>query len=72
MENLTLHERVYRNLKARIINSEFEPGKPIILKDLTKIFKTSLTPVKEAVNRLEKKALLKISIIEEPSLTYLR
>lgn len=56
---IPLNEKVYKDLKAKIINSEFEPGESLNIKKLTKIFKSSRTPIKEAINRLEKEGLIK-------------
>lgn len=45
---------VYENLKRRIINNSLKSGAPLMEADLSKELKTSKTPVREALQQLEK------------------
>jgi len=60
MEATTLADRVYENLKQRILNQEFESGSRLNIAAITKDLHVSNTPVREAISRLEKVGLVKI------------
>ena len=49
---------VYENLKRRIITNALKPGDPLNEGILSKEFKISKTPVREALQQLEKKGLI--------------
>ena len=49
---------VYENLKRRIITNALKPGDPLNEGILSKEFKISKTPVREALQQLEKKGLV--------------
>lgn len=49
---------VYENLKRRIITNTLKPGDPLNEGILSKEFKISKTPVREALQQLEKKGLV--------------
>ncbi len=52
-----LREQVYGGIKNAIISGEFEPGKRLIEERLAEDMKTSRTPVREAIQKLEKEGL---------------
>ncbi len=60
MEATTLADRVYENLKQRILNQEFPSGERLNIAAITKDLNVSNTPVREAISRLEKVGLVKI------------
>jgi len=53
-----LREHVYTGIKNAIIGGEFEPGKRLIEEKLAEEMKTSRTPVREAIQKLEKEGLI--------------
>ncbi len=53
-----LREHVYVGIKNAIIGGEFEPGKRLIEEKLAEEMKTSRTPVREAIQKLEKEGLI--------------
>jgi DNA-binding GntR family transcriptional regulator len=53
-----LREQVYGGIKNAIIGGEFEPGKRLIEERLAEDMKTSRTPVREAIQKLEKEGLI--------------
>lgn len=48
----TMHERVYRELRARLICGRVVPGRPVTLRGLASELGVSPMPVREAVSRL--------------------
>lgn len=46
------HERVYRELRERILYGGFQPGRPVTLRGLAESLGVSPMPVREAVRRL--------------------
>jgi len=53
-----LREQVYRNLKNIILNGGVEPNKRLIEEKLAHEMGTSRTPVREAIQKLEKEGLI--------------
>lgn len=53
-----LREHVYAGIKNAIIGGDFEPGKRLIEEKLAEDMKTSRTPVREAIQKLEKEGLI--------------
>ncbi len=49
---------VYENLKRRIITNSLQPGEPLNEGVLSKELKTSKTPIREAIQQLEKEGLI--------------
>jgi DNA-binding GntR family transcriptional regulator len=54
-----LREQVYNGIKDAIINGELEPGRRLIEEKLAEDMNTSRTPVREAIQKLEKEGLIK-------------
>jgi DNA-binding GntR family transcriptional regulator len=46
------HERVYRDLRARILHGELAPGQAVTVRGLAEALGVSMTPAREAVRRL--------------------
>lgn len=46
------HERLYRNLRQRIMLGELPPGLPMTLRGIAAEHRVSMTPAREAVRRL--------------------
>jgi DNA-binding GntR family transcriptional regulator len=63
----TLADRVYENLKHRILRQEFRCGERLNIAALAKDLNVSNTPVREAISRLEKVGLVKIAPYRGPS-----
>jgi len=53
-----LREQVYVAIKGAIIGGEFDPGRRLIEEKLAEDMKTSRTPVREAIQKLEKEGLI--------------
>ncbi|MDW4499351.1 GntR family transcriptional regulator [Sulfitobacter sp. D35] len=53
-------ERVYRDLRARIIDFDLPPGSTLSRGELTAQYRVSQTPVREALQRLEQEGLVRI------------
>lgn len=51
-QGLPAYERVYRDLRTRILHGELAPGQAVTLRGLAADLGTSITPVREAVRRL--------------------
>ncbi len=54
-----LREQVYKNLKGNILNGELSPNTRLIEEKLADEMGTSRTPVREAIQKLEKEGLIK-------------
>lgn len=50
--DLKVVDRVYRSIKHLVINYDIMPGQQIHIEDLSKSLNASVTPVREALNRL--------------------
>jgi DNA-binding GntR family transcriptional regulator len=48
----TVQDRVYRQLRARLMQGAFQPGQKLVLQELAAAFGTSTQPVREAVRQL--------------------
>lgn len=53
-----LREQVYNNIKSAIINGDFESNRRLIEERLAEDMATSRTPVREAIQKLEKEGLI--------------
>ncbi len=51
-KKLTLVDQIYQNIKVDIANNSLSPGQKINVKDLSRKYGVSDTPVKQALNRL--------------------
>ncbi len=54
----TLWDRAYRALKSALLEGRFAPGERIVLRDVADDLGISLTPVRDAVNRLTAEKIL--------------
>ena len=59
--SISVHETVYRNLRAEILVGSIKPGEVLTLRGLAKRFEVSVMPVREAVRRLTAEGALSIS-----------
>lgn len=55
------HDKVYRGLRNRIMYGEIAPGQPLTLRGLGREFEVSMTPAREAVQRLVAEGALSMS-----------
>ena len=46
------HDRVYRQLRTRIMHGDIPPGQALTLRGVARDYEVSMTPVREAVRRL--------------------
>lgn len=58
---MSAHDRVYRGLRARIMHGDIDPGQAMTLRGLGREFGMSMTPVREAINRLSAEGALTVS-----------
>lgn len=66
------HDRVYRGLRSRIMFGEVEPGQAMTLRGIGRDFDVSMTPAREAVQRLVAEGALSMSAsgrVSTPELT---
>ncbi|WP_127112936.1 GntR family transcriptional regulator [Shimia sediminis] len=66
------HDRVYRQLRTRIMHGEIAPGQALTLRGIGKEFDVSMTPAREAVRRLVAEGALFLSSsgrVSTPELT---
>lgn len=55
------HDRVYRQLRTRIMHGEIQPGTALTLRGIGEEFEVSMTPAREAVRRLVAEGALTLS-----------
>ncbi|WP_114292548.1 GntR family transcriptional regulator [Pseudosulfitobacter sp. DSM 107133] len=55
------HDRVYRQLRSRIMHGDIPPGQALTLRGVAKDYEVSMTPVREAVRRLVAEGALTMS-----------
>jgi DNA-binding GntR family transcriptional regulator len=55
------HDRVYRQLRSRIMHGDIAPGQPLTLRGIGKLYDVSMTPAREAVRRLVAEGALTMS-----------
>ncbi|AWI84783.1 GntR family transcriptional regulator [Alloyangia pacifica] len=58
---LSAHERVYRGLRQRIMLGQIAPGESLTLRGIGREFDVSMTPAREAINRLVAEGALSMS-----------
>lgn len=58
---LSAHDRVYRSLRAQVMHGELGPGAPLTLRGIAREFDVSMTPAREAVQRLVAEGALSMS-----------
>ena len=56
--NLTANEKSYRNIRQKLESGSLAPGDQLITRTLAKEIGVSLTPVREAINRLATEGLI--------------
>ncbi|MEM8825030.1 MAG: GntR family transcriptional regulator [Pseudomonadota bacterium] len=55
------HDRLYRNLRSRIMHGELPPGEALTLRGIGRDYGVSMTPVREAMRRLVAEGALSLS-----------
>ena len=68
----SVHDLVYRRLRARIMYGDIAPGAPMTLRGIGKEYGVSMTPAREAVRRLVAEGALSLSAsgrVATPELT---
>jgi len=58
---LSAHDRVYRALRSQVLHGELPPGHPLTLRGIAREFAVSMTPAREAVQRLVAEGALSMS-----------
>jgi DNA-binding GntR family transcriptional regulator len=58
---LSAHDRVFRALRVQVMHGELAPGQPLTLRGIAKTFDVSMTPAREAVQRLVAEGALTMS-----------
>ncbi|WP_456391269.1 GntR family transcriptional regulator [Profundibacter sp.] len=59
--NTPSHDRLYRQMRTRIMHGELAPGTPLTLRGLGREFGVSMTPAREAIRRLAAEGALTLS-----------
>lgn len=59
--NTLSHDRVYRQMRSRIMHGELAPGTALTLRGLGREFGVSMTPAREAIRRLAAEGALTLS-----------
>jgi DNA-binding GntR family transcriptional regulator len=60
-QTLSAHDRVYRTLRSQVMHGELAPGQALTLRGLARTFDVSMTPAREAVQRLVAEGALTMS-----------
>jgi DNA-binding GntR family transcriptional regulator len=55
------HDRIYRQIRTRIMHGQMLPGEALTLRGIAKEFDVSMTPAREAVRRLVSEGALSLS-----------
>lgn len=58
---MAAHDRVYRNLRSRIMYGEIQPGVTLTLRGVAREYGVSMTPAREALRRLSTEGALTLS-----------
>lgn len=58
---LSAHDRVFRTLRAQVMHGELAPGHALTLRGIARDFGVSMTPAREAVQRLVAEGALSVS-----------
>jgi len=58
---LSAHDRVYRSLRTQVMHGELSPGQALTLRGIGRSFGVSMTPAREAVQRLVAEGALSLS-----------
>ena len=69
---LSAHDRLYRSLRTQVMHGELAPGQPLTLRGLAAQYGLSVTPVREALQRLVAEGALTLSSsgrVSTPELT---
>lgn len=61
LSQLSAHDRVYRSLRAQVMHGELAPGQALTLRGIGQSFGVSMTPAREAVQRLVAEGALTLS-----------
>lgn len=68
----SVHDRIYRTLRTRILQGAMAPGEPLTLRGIGSEFGVSMTPAREAVRRLAAEGALTLTAsgrVATPELT---
>jgi len=58
---MSIKQTIFRELRDSISRGEYEPGERLVEGNLAKRFKVSRTPIREALNQLEKEGFIRIT-----------
>lgn len=72
LEYLTKSEAIYSELKSAIIDGRYKPQDRIAISEIAKEFGTSLSPVRDAIKKLESEGLIKFKPHSGGVVTYLQ
>jgi len=61
LSQLSAHDRVYRTLRMRVMHGEYAPGRALTLRGIGREFGVSMTPAREAIQRLVAEGALTLS-----------
>ncbi|MEZ5750978.1 MAG: GntR family transcriptional regulator [Paracoccaceae bacterium] len=61
LSTLSAHDRVYKSLRTQVMHGEMQPGQALTLRGIGRDFDVSMTPAREAVQRLVAEGALTMS-----------
>jgi DNA-binding GntR family transcriptional regulator len=61
LSQLSAHDRVYRSLRTQVMHGELAPGQALTLRGIGQQFGVSMTPAREAIQRLVAEGALSLS-----------
>ena len=72
IEHRTLNERAYDEIREGLISGKFPPGQPLVIRTLAESYGISITPVRDALQRLVAERLLEVLPNRSIAVPYLK
>jgi DNA-binding GntR family transcriptional regulator len=72
IEHRTLNERAYDEIRDGLISGKFEPGQTLVIRTLAQNYGISITPVRDALQKLVAERLLEVLPNRSIAVPYLR
>jgi GntR family transcriptional regulator, rspAB operon transcriptional repressor len=60
LQESTSKQKIYRDIRRAIIMAHCEPGERLVVEELARQYETSITPVRDALHKLEQEGLVDI------------
>lgn len=72
LEHRTLNERAYDEIRDGLITGKFKPGQPLVIRTLASNYGISITPVRDALQKLVAERLLEVLPNRSIAVPYLK